>query len=204
MNPEVFREYDIRGVVERDFDDAFVADLGRAYATMLHRAGKLSITLGRDCRLSSPSLRAGLLEGLLASGINVVDVGVVPTPLLYFSVLHWKMDGGVMITGSHNAAEYNGFKLGIGPTTIFGKEIQELRRIIESRDFEKGSGRGKLEEKPVVPDYNEMILSQFKLRAGMKVAVDGGNGCGGAVAAPLMKKLGLITHELFIEMDGRF
>ena len=133
MNPQVFREYDIRGVVETDFDDAFITDLGRAYATILHRAGKKNITLGRDCRLSSPSLREHLLDGLLESGINVVDIGIVPTPLLYFSVLHWKMDGGVMITGSHNAAEYNGFKLGVGPTTIFGEEIQNVRRVVEER-----------------------------------------------------------------------
>jgi phosphomannomutase/phosphoglucomutase len=204
MNPQVFREYDIRGVVENDFDDAFVTDLGRGYATLLHRAGKKNITLGRDCRLSSPSLRARLLEGLLEAGINVVDVGVVPTPLLYFSVLHWKMDGGVMITGSHNAAEYNGFKLGVGPTTIFGEEIQNLRRVVETRNFVRGSSSGKLTEKPIVPDYGEFIRSQFKLRSGMRVAVDGGNGCGGVVAVPLMKQLGLDVTELFVEMDGRF
>ena len=204
MNPQVFREYDIRGIVETDFDDAFVTDLGRGYATLLYRAGKKDITLGRDCRLSSPSLRARLLEGLIESGINVVDVGVVPTPLLYFSVLHWKMDGGVMITGSHNAAEYNGFKLGVGPTTIFGAEIQNLRRIVETRDFVRGASPGRLAEKPIVPEYGEFIRSQFKLRSGMRVAVDGGNGCGGVVAVPLMKQLGLEVTELFVEMDGRF
>ena len=135
MNPQVFREYDIRGIVERDFDDDLVVSLGRAYATMLKRAGKATITLGRDCRLSSDRLFGLLSDGLLQSGINVVDIGVVPTPLLYFSVIHWRMDGGAMITGSHNAAEYNGFKLGIGPSTIYGEEIQELRRIIEREDF---------------------------------------------------------------------
>ncbi|MGH7947993.1 MAG: phosphomannomutase, partial [Candidatus Binataceae bacterium] len=163
MNPAVFREYDIRGVVERDFDDAFVVDLGRAYATILHRAGKKTITLGRDCRLSSDSLRDRLLEGLLPAGINVIDIGVVPTPLLYFSVLHWNVDGGVMITGSHNAAEYNGFKLGVGPTTIFGAEIQEVRRIIERRDYVTAGPKGSLASRAVIPDYNEYILKQFKL-----------------------------------------
>ncbi len=204
MNPQVFREYDIRGVVEQDFGDAFITDLGRAYATILHRSGKTNITLGRDCRLSSPSLRTRLLDGLLESGINVIDVGIVPTPLLYFSVLHWKMDGGVMITGSHNSAEYNGFKLGVGPATIFGEDIQNVRRIVENRTFEKSGAPGKLTEKPIVPEYGQFILSQFKLRKGMKVAVDGGNGCGGVVAAPLMKQLGLDVIELYIEMDGRF
>jgi phosphomannomutase / phosphoglucomutase len=204
MNSQVFREYDIRGIVANDFDDAFVVDLGRGYATLLHRAGKKTVTLGRDCRLSSDRLRDQLVEGLLGAGINVVDIGVVPTPLLYFSVLSWKTDGGVMITGSHNAAEYNGFKLGVGPTTIYGAEIQRLRDIIERRDFVTTGAKGSLTERPVIPDYNDFIMSQFKLTPGMKVVVDGGNGCGGVVAAPLMKRLGLDTIELYTEMDGRF
>src|SRR3984893_4705338 len=126
MNSQVFREYDIRGIVADDFDDAFVVDLGR------------------DCRLSSDRLRDRLAEGLLSAGINVVDIGVVPTPVLYFSVLSWKMDGGVMITGSHNAAEYNGFKLAVGPTRIYGAEIQRLREIIERRDFVTTGEEGSL------------------------------------------------------------
>jgi phosphomannomutase/phosphoglucomutase len=149
-------------------------------------------------------LRDRLAEGLLGAGIDVVDVGVVPTPLLYFSVLSWKMDGGAMITGSHNAAEYNGFKLGVGPTTIHGAEIQRLREIVERRDFVTTGAKGTLTERPVIPDYNEFIMSQFKLKPGLKVVVDGGNGCGGVIAAPLMKRLGLETIELYTEMDGRF
>ena len=204
MNPQVFREYDIRGVVEEDFDDQFVIDLGRAYATMLHRAGKKTVTVGRDCRLSSDRLFHLLLEGMVPAGTNAVDIGVVPTPLLYFSVLHWNMDGGVMITGSHNAAEYNGFKLGIGPSTIFGDDIQEVRRIIERADFVSGAGKGMVSARPVLPDYNDFIKRNFKFDRRLKVAVDGGNGCGGAVAVPLMRELGLETVELFIDMDGRF
>ncbi len=204
MNPQVFREYDIRGVVERDFDDAFVTDLGRAYATLLKRAGKSTVTVGRDCRLSSDRLFGLLSEGLLQSGINVVDIGVVPTPLLYFSVVHWRMDGGAMITGSHNAAEYNGFKLGVGPSTIFGDEIQEVRRIIERRDFPPAGARGALSARAVIPEYCEFIKRNITLRPGLKVAVDGGNGCGGAIAAPLMREMGVETVELYIEMDGRF
>src|ERR1700684_1347026 len=157
MNPQVFREYDIRGIVEDDFDDAFVVDLGRAYATVLLQAGKKTITLGRDCRLTSDALRDLLLEGLLPAGIDVVDVGVVPTPLLYFSVLHWQMDGGAMITGSHNAAEYNGFKLGVGPTTIFGAEIQKLADIVEKRAFVTSGSKGTLTARPVLPDYRDYI-----------------------------------------------
>jgi phosphomannomutase / phosphoglucomutase len=129
---------------------------------------------------------------------------VVPTPLLYFSMLHWRMDGGAMITGSHNAAEYNGFKLGVGPTTIFGEEIQRVRRIIEARAFKTTGAKGVLSYRPVLPDYREYIKRNIKLTPGMKVAVDGGNGCGGAVAAPLMREMGVETVELYIEMDGRF
>jgi phosphomannomutase/phosphoglucomutase len=204
MNPQVFREYDVRGVVEDDFDDDFIVSLGRAYATILITAGKRTITLGRDCRLSSDALRALLLEGLLGAGIDVVDLGVVPTPLLYFSVLHWKMDGGVMITGSHNAAEYNGFKLGVGPTTIFAEEIQQVRKIIETGAYKTTGTKGILTGRPVVADYNEYIMANIALEPGMKVAVDGGNGCGGVVAAPLMREMGIETVELFIDMDGRF
>ena len=204
MNPQVFREYDIRGVVEEDFDDEFVIDLGRAYATMLQRAGKRTITVGRDCRLSSDRLFHLLLEGLLPSGIDAVDIGVVPTPLLYFSVLQWNMDGGVMITGSHNASEYNGFKLGIGPSTIFGDDIQEARRIIERREFVSGPNRGTMRARPILPDYNDFIRRNFSFSRSFKVAIDGGNGCGGVVAVPLMRELGLDTVELFIDMDGRF
>jgi phosphomannomutase/phosphoglucomutase len=204
MNLNIFREYDIRGIVERDFPDSLVVDLGRAYATLLHRAGKREITLGRDCRLTSDHLNSLLLEGLLASGINVIDIGVVPTPLLYFSVRHWKMDGGAMITGSHNSAEYNGFKLGVGESTIFGEQIQELARIMERRAFAPAAGRGRVEKRPITPEYAAFIKHNFRFRRPLKVAVDGGNGCGGAVAAPLMRELGLETVELYIEMDGHF
>src|SRR5579875_767713 len=186
MNLQVFREYDIRGVVEEDFDDSFVVDLGRAYATLLHRAGKKTITVGRDCRLSSDRLRDLLLEGLLPAGIDAVDIG------------------GVMITGSHNAAEYNGFKLGVGSSTIFGEEIQEVARIMERRDFLTGGQRGRLHARPVLPDYRDYIRSQFKFSRPLTVAVDGGNGCGGVVAVPLMRELGFTTVDLYIEMDGRF
>jgi phosphomannomutase/phosphoglucomutase len=193
MNPQVFREYDIRGIVAEDFDDGFVIDLGRAYATILLAAGKRTITLGRDCRLTSDALRDRFIEGVLAAGINVVDVGVVPTPLLYFSVLHWQMDGGAMITGSHNAAEYNGFKLGVGATTIFGDEIQRLRHIVEARAFKTTGANGQLTARPIVFEYAEYIKRTITVKPGMKVAVDGGNGCGGVVAPPLMRALGLDT-----------
>ena len=131
MNPRVFREYDIRGNADADFPDDFVADLGRATGAYLADIGARRITLGRDCRLSSPRIHATLKRELLASGLDVIDVGMVHTPALYFSVFHLEADGGVMITASHNPGEDNGFKIVAGKTTIYGAEIQKLRERIE-------------------------------------------------------------------------
>ncbi len=206
MNPQVFREYDIRGMVEDGFRRSISSS---TWAAPTRRccisAGKRTITLGRDCRLSSRRAARSADRGSAPGGINVVDIGVVPTPLLYFSVLHWKMDGGAMITGSHNAAEYNGFKLGVGPTTIFGDEIQTRRGRLSRRAIVHGAARAaRFRHGRCFPTISDFIKRNIKLRRGMKVAVDGGNGCGGVVAAPLMRELGLETIELYIEMDGRF
>ncbi len=204
MNPQVFRQYDIRGVADRDFDDAFVEELGLAWATTLARGGKSRLGLGRDCRLSSDRLHRSLLEGLLRGGMEVVDVGVVPTPLLYFSIAHWKLDGGVMITGSHNAPDYNGFKLVFGQGAVFGSAIQELGSLIERRAFVQPATRGRHTPRSVLSDYRSHVLSQFRPCPGLKVAVDAGNGCAGPVAVPLMQALGLAVEPLYTEMDGRF
>src|ERR1700690_2096010 len=140
LKPTIFREYDIRGVAETELQSADVVQLGRALGTLLQRKSGRRINLGCDCRLSSPRLHDALLEGLLASGCDVTDVGVVPTPLLYFSAVHLKADGAIMITGSHNPAEFNGFKTVCGSGTLHGETIQDVRRLIENQDFEKGTG----------------------------------------------------------------
>jgi len=131
MNPEIFREYDIRGIADEDLNDEVVLTLGRAVGTYLQRQGCRSLTLGRDCRLSSTRLRDQLSKGLLSTGCRVTDIGVCPTPLLYFSLHRLDCDGGVMITGSHNPAEYNGFKVAKGELTIHGDQIQEVREVAE-------------------------------------------------------------------------
>src|SRR5262245_41667793 len=141
FNARVFREYDIRGVADRDLPDDFVGRLGQAIGTHLVRAGARRMTLGRDCRVHSPRLHAALRGGLLSTGIDVLDVGMVATPVLYFSVFHLDADGGVQITGSHNPPEDNGFKVLRGKSTIHGEEIQALRRLIEAGAFERGTGR---------------------------------------------------------------
>jgi phosphomannomutase/phosphoglucomutase len=202
VNTRVFREYDIRGVADRDLTDAFARDLGRALGTALRRRGGRTMTLGRDCRLSSPRLHAALREGLLSTGVTLWDVGVVATPVLYYSVFHYDADGGVQITGSHNPPEDNGFKILRGKSTIHGADIQELRALIERQDFETGSGT--VEERPIREEYLSMAASRIELgprRFG--VVVDAGNGVGGWTA-PLIERLGFQTHGLFIEPDGRF
>jgi phosphomannomutase/phosphoglucomutase len=204
MNPRVFREYDIRGNADRDLDDAFVEDLGRAVGTHLHRAGARRITLGRDCRVHSPRLHTALRAGILSAGVDVIDVGVVATPVLYYSVFHFDTDGGVQITGSHNPPEDNGFKILRGKSTIHGQEIQELKKLIEKKDFHAAAAAGKVEECDINGPYLEMAVSRIKLGPRrFKVVVDAGNGVGG-LAAPLIERLGFEVTRLYCEPDGRF
>ena len=202
MLAKVFREYDIRGVVDQEITEKDVVLLGRAIGTYMDRQGVKKITLGRDCRLSGDRFRQSMLEGLLASGRQVLDVGTCPTPLLYFSVFHFGVGGGVMITASHNPPQYNGFKIVVGKSTIHGAEIQKLRQIIEDGAFV--SGQGSLKEVDVITPYCDHVASIIKLPAPLALAVDSGNGTAGPVAVPLMERLGIKVTPLFCEMDGNF
>jgi phosphomannomutase/phosphoglucomutase len=205
MNPRVFREYDIRGVAASDFDDDFVADLGRATGAMFAAAGFRRVTLGRDCRLSSPRIHATFKRELLAAGIDVVDVGIVHTPALYFSVFHLEADGGVMITASHNPAEDNGFKIVSGRTTIYGAEIQRLRERVERRDFRTGAAPGRTSDHDILADYVATIAGNIQLGPRrVKVVVDGGNGTGGIAALPILERLGVEAEGIYCDPDGRF
>src|SRR5580692_10218128 len=140
LSPNIFREYDIRGIADAELPDSGIKLLGQAFGTYLIRRNSRKVNLARDCRLSSDRLYAALLAGLLEAGCEVTDLGIVPTPLLYYSVFHLRSDAGVMITGSHNPSEYNGFKVMHGKSTIHGEEIQKVRRLIEAADFEAGAG----------------------------------------------------------------
>lgn len=202
MDANIFREYDIRAVVGKELTLEEVEVLGRAIGTYLIGEGKRRITLGRDGRTSSTAFRDRLLAGLLAAGCRVIDIGVCPTPLLYFSVRHLQTDGGVMITASHNPPEYNGFKICSGPDTIFGEEIQRLRRIVESGEFL--SGEGALETQDVVADYQAYVLGDIRLPRPLRVGVDGGNGTGGWLALPILRKLGCQVYDLYCDIDGTF
>jgi phosphomannomutase/phosphoglucomutase len=202
LKPTIFREYDIRGVADTELESSAVSDLGRGLGTLLQRRSGRSITLGRDCRLSSPRLRDALLEGLVDSGCEVTDIGVVPTPVLYFSAVHLETDGAVMITGSHNPSEFNGFKTVCGASTLHGETIQEVRGIIEARDFLRG--RGSHADMDVIPAYLDEVAPQFNFKRRIKVVLDAGNGTAGPVARRLFERLNCEVTELFFDMDGRF
>jgi phosphomannomutase/phosphoglucomutase len=202
LKPTIFREYDIRGVADTELLSADVADLGGALGTLLQRKSGRRINIGRDCRLSSPRLHEALLEGLVSSGCEVTDIGVVPTPLLYYSAVHLEADGAVMITGSHNPSEFNGFKTVCGSGTIHGEEIQEVRGLIEARDFISGHGSHRMVD--VISPYVGEIAGQFKFERRIKVVADAGNGTAGPVMHQLFKRLNCEVTELFFDMDGRF
>jgi phosphomannomutase/phosphoglucomutase len=202
-----FREYDIRGIADRDLTDDLAEGIGRSLGELLvSNAKPPRLAVGRDCRLSSPRLREALVRGLLASGADVVDIGVGPTPMLYFAVHHLGTDGGVMITGSHNPADENGFKVMRGKASFFGADIQLLRGWVEKQEYGKEPGPpGKLETVDVQDAYVAAMKERFDF-TGKKVAfvLDAGNGAGGPLGLRAMKALGLEADALFCEMDGRF
>ena len=203
VNPYIFREYDIRGVAEKDFPDEIVYNLGKAIGTYFFMNKVQKITLGRDCRLSSPRLHQKLSQGLLATGCHLIDLNIIPTPLLYFSLFHLDVKGGVMITGSHNPPDNNGFKICLGKSTIHGEEIQAIRRLLEKGDFQKG--KGEIKSTDITDPYQKALISFLKMGSQKrKVVIDSGNGTAGIVAGPLYRKIGIEVIELFSEMDGNF
>jgi phosphomannomutase/phosphoglucomutase len=202
INPKIFREYDIRGIVGQDLDEGIVEVLGKAIGTYFLEQRKKDVALGRDCRLSSPAFAVALTKGLLATGCDVTDLGIIPTPLLYFSVFEKNKEAGVMITGSHNPPEHNGFKMMVGEETLYGETIQAIYKIIKSDRFAEGKGQSRAFD--IVPEYRSYVAGQVRLEKKLKVVVDAGNGTGGEVAVPLFKRLGCDVQALYCEMDGRF
>jgi phosphomannomutase/phosphoglucomutase len=203
LNPYIFREYDIRGVAEKDFSNEIVYTLGKTLGTYFRHNNIQKVSLGRDCRLSSPRLHQNLSQGLLDTGCNIIDLSIIPTPLLYFSLFNLDVEGGVMITGSHNPPDNNGFKVCVGKSTIHGEEIQTIRRMLERGEFEQG--KGKLEARDIIAPYLKTVRPLLKMgRQKRKVVIDSGNGTAGVAAGPLYRKLGAEVFELFSEMDGNF
>ncbi len=202
LKASIFREYDIRGIAEEELLDPDVETLGRALATYIIRHSGRTICLGRDCRLSSGRVHDALLKGLMAAGAHVLDIGTVPTPVLYYSAVYCQADGAVMITGSHNPPEYNGIKTVCGAGTLHGTAIQEVYKLIANNDLE--SGEGTVKEVDAVTPYVDEITSQFRFDRKVKVVVDAGNGTAGPVVQRVLEKLNVDATELFFEMDGHF
>ena len=202
INPQIFREYDIRGLVNVDLTQDSTELIGKSIGTYIYRNGGKTLTVGYDMRASSIPFRDSLIRGINSTGCDVIDIGMVPTPVAYFSLHHLKPDGGVMITGSHNPSEFNGFKISNGLHSLYGESIQELRRLIDSDDFELGSG--KLSKVNVLEDYIQGIFDRVKVSRSVKVVVDGGNGCFGIVGPQLLKRIGANIVELYCEPDGNF
>jgi phosphomannomutase/phosphoglucomutase len=202
INPQIYREYDIRGVVDKDLTPDIAKRLGQGFGTHMTRLGRKNLVVGRDGRLSSPSYGEALIEGLISTGCNIVDIGVCPTPVYYFSIFHLDKDGGMMVTGSHNPPEFNGFKVSVGKSTIFGEEIQKLGRLIEKGEFV--NGKGNLSKFEIIRLYQDYIKKNIKLEKKMRVVIDAGNGTAGVLAGPLLRDLGCEVEELYCEIDGRF
>lgn len=203
LKSTIFRENDIRGIADSELLSPDIQLLGRGLGTyLMRRSGGKRIHVGRDCRLSSDRLRDALVKGFLAAGAEVYDVGMVPTPVLYYSSHHWKADGAVMITGSHNPPEYNGFKTVCGSDTLHGESIREVWHLIEKQDFEKGTG--KLNSLDASTPYVDEVASQFQFKRRIKVVADAGNGTAGPVLHRLFEKLNLDATELYFDMDGTF
>ncbi len=202
LHPGIFREYDIRGIADKELLDEDVEQLGRGLATYLIRHAGRKLCIGNDCRLSSPRLHDALLKGFLAAGAQVLDIGTVPTPVLYFSAVHFQADGAVMITGSHNPPEYNGFKSVCGPGTLYGQAIQDVKKLIQLNDFE--AGQGTVQQVDAVTPYVDEVTSQFHFSRKVKVVFDGGNGTAGPVLDRMLARLNVDATKLYFKMDGTF
>jgi phosphomannomutase/phosphoglucomutase len=200
----VFKAYDIRGIVGRTLTDDFVFDIGRAIGSEAHGLGLEAVIVARDGRLSGPAFAAALARGIRTAGVDVLDAGLAPTPVLYFGAHHLGTSSGVMVTGSHNPPDYNGFKIMLGGDTLSGERIQRLRQRIEGGEFFTAPKPGEWRAVSLVDDYVERIRRDIRPARGLRLAVDCGNGVAGAVAPGLLRALGCEVVELFCEVDGRF
>jgi phosphomannomutase/phosphoglucomutase len=219
LNNRIFREYDIRGIAGKDLTSGVATLIGKAFGTYLNsklnpeldsgQGSKLKVSVGRDVRLSSGDLASGLIEGITSTGIDVCDIDICPTPLQYFSIFHLDLDGGIMVTGSHNPPEYNGFKISVGKETIHGEDIQRLKEIILREAKVKAGARGEVEKYDIIEAYKRYMLEEFsylndpKFKR-LKVVVDAGNGTAGIVAPDILANIGCDVIPLYCEPDGSF
>jgi phosphomannomutase / phosphoglucomutase len=202
MNPGIFREYDIRGIAGEDICEQDVMDIGRAYGSLLREQGRKKISVGRDCRKTSDRFSQLFIQGIVSTGCDVVDIGTCPTPVLYFSIHHLELDGGAMVTASHNPPEYNGFKLMSGLNSIHSQGLQDLLRIIEKKGYVTGEGRET--QADVTTPYMAYLKKNIHLTRKIRIGIDAGNGTGGITAVPVLNALGCEVHDIFCDLDGTF
>lgn len=215
MNPAIFRKYDIRGIAGQDLNEEVAETIGKAIGSILRKSGGSStsdpVAVGQDVRQSSPSLVRALIRGVVSTGLDVVDLGIVPTPLVYFYLFQHQAAGGVVVTGSHNPPEFNGFKICKGGQTLYDEEIQEIRKVVEDGAFARSKKQGTRREFDIIPSYLGLLRRQFEhLRLGkhqrrsIRIVVDAGNGTAALVAPHLLRSVGCEVAELYCEPDGRF
>ncbi len=202
MHPGIFREYDIRGIVGEEISEQDANAIGKAYGTLLMEQGRKKVSVGRDCRITSKAYSKAFIDGVLSTGCDVVDIGVCPTPVLYFSIHQLNLDGGAMVTASHNPAEYNGFKMMSGQDSIHGHGLQAIRKITENNAYTQGQGT--LTKADVISAYMAMIQEQISLKNTIRVGIDAGNGTGGITALPVLRGLGCDVHDIYCDLDGTF
>lgn len=205
INPQIFREYDIRGLCGPDLNEGVVELVAKALAVHLRGKKKHNrVIVARDGRLTSRAYAQAAIDGFTSCGVNVIDIGEVPTPLCYFGLFTLPVDGGIMITGSHNPKQYNGMKVAVGKSTIHGKEIQKLAKIVAAGEFPRARGPVTITRMDIVPKYMKRVLRDIKLDRKLKVVVDAGNGVGGRIAVPLYEQLGCEVIPLYCDVDGNF
>ncbi|MCM8804386.1 MAG: phosphomannomutase/phosphoglucomutase [Candidatus Omnitrophica bacterium] len=202
INRKIFREYDIRAIYQEDLKGDLPYFLGLAFGSYINRKNLKNACVGGDNRLTTPEIKEKLIKGILQTGIDVIDIGIVPTPLLYFSVKFYKYCSGIMVTASHNPPEFNGFKMVVGDSSLYGEEIKKIADMIEKQDFERGEG--KFEKKDVIDDYINFMIERFKFNKKLKVGIDTGNGTCGPLIEKLFKKLGIEFVGLYMESDPNF
>ncbi|MBC5765881.1 phosphomannomutase/phosphoglucomutase [Ramlibacter albus] len=202
-SPSIFKAYDVRGIVPTTLDEEVAEALGRAFGTLALKEGETTVAVGRDGRLSGPSLSAALVRGLTSTGLDVIDVGMVTTPMLYFAA-STLCESGIQVTGSHNPKDYNGFKMVMRGRAIYGDEIQALRQVIEQRSWKQAGQPGNIRNVNILAPYRDRIVADIKLARPLKIVVDCGNGVAGASAPGIFRAIGCEVTELFSEVDGNF
>jgi len=202
LDKAIFREYDIRGIAGESITEEVVERIGKAYGTVIAEGGGAEVSVGYDCRKSSPAFRDALCEGITSTGVGVVDIGMVTTPIVYFSTFTSGVDGGVMVTASHNPSQYNGLKMCVGQNSLFGEGIQGIRKSVEKGKFR--TGKGKKRQLDIIDRYLEFLENNLHIEPGIRVAADGGNGTAGVACPQILRRFSCETHELYMDPDGDF